>query len=100
MHTQIFVVDTWSASWDAADVVDVQIAGNDTKKYTSLNYSGIEFTSKTIDATTMDYYHVDIWTPDATTFALSSLILVPMVYLVAAMILNRSLILFLQSWMG
>lgn len=62
------VVDTWSASWDAADVADVQIAGNDTKKYTSLNYSGIEFTSKTIDATTMDYYHVDIWTPDATTF--------------------------------
>lgn len=61
-------VDTWSAIWDLADVSDLQIAGNDTKKYTSLQYAGIEFTSKTIDATTMDYYHVDIWTPDATTF--------------------------------
>ena len=61
-------VDTWSASWDQADLADIQISGNDTKKYTNLVYSGIEFTSTTIDATTMQYYHVDIWTPDATTF--------------------------------
>lgn len=61
-------VDTWSAPWDQADVADVQVAGNDTKKYTNLAFAGIEFTSNTIDATNMDFYHVDIWTPDGTTF--------------------------------
>jgi len=61
-------VDTWSAGWDVAELSDIQIAGNDTKKYTGLSYAGVEFVSTTIDATTMDYYHVDIWTPDATTF--------------------------------
>lgn len=61
-------VDTWSAVWDQADVADVQVAGNDTKLYTSLNYAGVEFVSQTIDATTMDYFHVDIWTPNSTTF--------------------------------
>jgi hypothetical protein len=61
-------VDTWSAPWDQADVQDIQISTNDTKKYTNLVFAGIEFTSNTIDASTMDYYHVDIWTPDASTF--------------------------------
>lgn len=61
-------VDTWSAPWDAADLADVQIAGDDTKKYTNLAFAGIEFISSQVDATNMDFYHVDIWTPDATTF--------------------------------
>jgi Secretion system C-terminal sorting domain/Bacterial Ig-like domain (group 2) len=61
-------VDTWSAGWDAADVADVQVAGNDNKLYTNLNYAGIEFTSATIDATTMQYFHIDAWTPNATQF--------------------------------
>ncbi len=61
-------VDTWSAVWDAADVADVQVAGNDTKKYTNLNFCGVEFTSSPIDATNMDYYHVDVWTPNASFF--------------------------------
>jgi hypothetical protein len=57
-------VDTWSATWDQADVEDVQIAGDDAKKYTNLTYAGIEFTSNTIDASSMDNFHMDIWTPD------------------------------------
>jgi hypothetical protein len=57
-------VDTWSAGWDQADVADVQIAGNDTKLYTNLNYAGIEFTSNTIDASGMTHFNMDIWTPD------------------------------------
>ena len=61
-------VDTWSASWDQADSATVQIAGNDTKKYTNLNYAGVEFTSSTINVTNMQYYHVDVWTPNATSF--------------------------------
>ncbi len=58
-------VDTWSAVWDVADVADVQIAGNDTKKYTGLAYAGVEFTTNPINATNMDYYHVDVWIPTA-----------------------------------
>lgn len=60
------VVDTWSADWDMADVFDVQIAGDDMKRYTNLVFAGIEFTSQTIDASAMTYFCMDIWTPDAT----------------------------------
>ncbi len=58
-------VDTWSAVWDVADVTDVQIAGNDTKKYTGLAYAGVEFTTNPINATNMDHYNVDVWIPTA-----------------------------------
>lgn len=61
-------VDTWSAPWDQADVADVMVAGNDTKKYTNVNYAGIEFTSQTVNATAMTYFHIDIWTPNSTQF--------------------------------
>ena len=61
-------VDTWSAVWDQADVADIQISGNDTKKYTNLVFSGIEFLTTTVNASAMQNYHIDLWTPDATTF--------------------------------
>ncbi|MCF7919400.1 MAG: T9SS type A sorting domain-containing protein [Candidatus Cloacimonetes bacterium] len=60
-------VDTWSAEWDQANVTDVQVMGDDVKLYTSLVFAGIEFTSQTIDATAMNHFHMDIWTPDPTT---------------------------------
>lgn len=64
-------VDTWSAVWDAADVSDYLIGGTDNvKKYTNLSYCGIEFTTQTIDATNMNYFHVDLWTPDASMFVI------------------------------
>ncbi|MXW18138.1 MAG: Ig domain-containing protein [Gemmatimonadetes bacterium] len=59
-------VDTWSADWDQADVEDVDISGNATKKYTNLVYAGIEFTSATVDATEMTHLRLDFWTPDNT----------------------------------
>jgi hypothetical protein len=61
-------VDTWSAGWDLADVADVQVAGNDTKKYTNLVYAGVEFTNNQINATNAQFYHIDVWTPNATQF--------------------------------
>jgi hypothetical protein len=36
-------VDTWSASWDDADVEDVIIEGSDLKLYTNVSFAGIEF---------------------------------------------------------
>lgn len=62
-------VDTWSAGWDLADVADVQVAGNDTKKYTNLTYAGIEFTgAHLVDASAMTHFHLDVWAATGTTF--------------------------------
>ncbi len=59
-------VDTWSAGWDMADVEDVVIGSDNAKKYTNLTFAGIEFTSVTVDASAMTHFHMDLWTPDAT----------------------------------
>ena len=59
-------VETWSADWDQADVTDVQVAGNNVKKYTNLAFAGIEFKSPTVNASTMTNFRIDIWTPDPT----------------------------------
>jgi hypothetical protein len=61
-------VDTWSADWDMADVSDVKIAGNDVKAYTNLVFAGIEFLTQHVDATNMEYIHLDIWLPAGTQF--------------------------------
>ena len=61
-------VDTWDTGWEfsEADVEDIQIDGDDVKRYKNLNFVGIEFSSQTIDATGMTHFHLDIWTPDPT----------------------------------
>jgi len=60
-------VDTWSADWDNADVSDVLVVGDDVKLYENFTLAGIEFTSAPIDATSMNTFHMDIWTPDTST---------------------------------
>jgi hypothetical protein len=60
-------VDTWRTSWSAATLTELQIAGNDTKKYSSLDYVGIETTgANLLDVSSMLYFHFDAWTPDIT----------------------------------
>ena len=59
------IVDSWSASWDMADVADIQIVGNDTKLYTNVMFASIETASQVIDATDMTHFHMDIWIPDS-----------------------------------
>ncbi len=62
-------VDTWSASWDQADVADLAISGNATKVFTNLVYSGTEFAgAHAVDATAMTAFHLDIWVPSGTVF--------------------------------
>lgn len=62
-------VDTWRTVWSDATFLDVVIAGNDTKKYSNLNFVGIETTgANLINASGMSYFHVDVWTPDMTQF--------------------------------
>lgn len=61
-------VDTWDTGWQfsTAEVTDLQVAGNDVKRYRSLNFVGIEFSSQTINASAMTHFHLDLWTPDPT----------------------------------
>jgi hypothetical protein len=62
-------VDTWRTSWSAATLTDLQIAGNDTKKYSSLDFVGIETVgANVLDISSMLYFHVDAWTADLTEF--------------------------------
>lgn len=58
----------WFPAWGQTTIVsDVTIAGNATKKYTLFNYEGVQFLSP-IDASNMDTLHLDIWTPNCTSF--------------------------------
>ncbi|MFM2264735.1 MAG: hypothetical protein RLZ77_151 [Bacteroidota bacterium] len=61
-------VDTWRTSWSAATLTDVLIAGNATKKYSSLNFVGIETVANQINVSGMTHFHVDYWTPNMTAF--------------------------------
>ena len=61
-------VDTWRTPWSDASFEDVTINGNPTKRYSALNFVGIETTSTNIDATAMTTMHMDIWSPNLTEF--------------------------------
>jgi hypothetical protein len=62
-------VNTWRTGWSVATFEDVKVGGNDVKKYSALSYVGIEATGvNSIDASGMDYFTFDAWTPDATTY--------------------------------
>jgi PKD repeat protein len=63
-------VDTWRTSWSSAQLEDVTIAGNATKKYTSLDFVGVETVAGKIDASGMTHVHVDVWSADFTQFSL------------------------------
>lgn len=59
-------VDTWLTPWSSAALQDVQIAGNDTKKYVNLNFAGIETIAQQIDITGMTHFNFNAWSADFT----------------------------------
>ncbi|MHC1778397.1 MAG: Ig-like domain-containing protein [Lentimicrobium sp.] len=61
-------VDTWNTHWQysTAENEDIQIDGDDVIRYRNLNFVGIEFTSQQINAGAMNSFHIDLWTPEAT----------------------------------
>jgi hypothetical protein len=59
-------VDTWRTDWSQATLEDVMVEGDDVKKYSALNFVGVETVASQIDATTMTHFHTDFWTADAT----------------------------------
>ena len=61
-------VDTWRTDWSNATLEDVSVDGNATKKYSALNFVGIETVASQIDATSMTQFHLDVWSADFTQF--------------------------------
>jgi hypothetical protein len=61
-------VDTWRTSWSSATLIDVQVAGNDVKKYTALDFVGVEAVANQMNVTSMDLFEFDLWTPNSTSF--------------------------------
>lgn len=62
-------VDSWSTSWSGCcnDYTDsFLISGHAVKKYVLRHFTGIEFLTSPIDATARNFFHLDVWTPNAT----------------------------------
>ncbi len=59
-------VDTWRTEWSVATLEEISINGNAVKKYSELNFVGIETVGNQIDASEMEFFHTDVWTADAT----------------------------------
>ncbi len=62
-------VDTWRTSWSQATFADLLIAGNATKEYSNLDFVGIETVNNQINATNMNFVHIDVWSENFTAFS-------------------------------
>jgi uncharacterized protein YjdB len=68
-YTNVSPID-WNPFWGQSTIVsEVQIAANPTRKYTNLNYQGVQFGTP-LNVASMSRLHVDIWTPNCTAFEL------------------------------
>jgi hypothetical protein len=61
-------VASWRTDWSIAEFEDYTVAGQGTKMYSDLNYVGVDFTDSLIDATDMNFFHLDAYAPFGTTF--------------------------------
>ena len=63
-------VDTWATSWSRAQYEETQIAGNNAKLYSALQFVGIEFVSSPVDASAMQFLHIDVFAPAGSQFGI------------------------------
>lgn len=62
-------VDTWQAPWSSAQLTDLQIQGNDTKRYSAMNFTGIEtLGANQLDLSSMTHMRLDYWTANMNPF--------------------------------
>jgi hypothetical protein len=62
-------VNTWRTDWSSATLTEMDIDGNNVKKYTGVNVIGIEAVGENIiDASEMDYFNLDVWSPNFSKF--------------------------------
>lgn len=59
-------VDTWRTSWSAGTLAEIKIGTDDVKKYTDVDFIGVEMVANQINITTMDSFEFDVWTPNST----------------------------------
>ena len=58
----------WYPNWSqATQYAQITVAGDAVKKYSNLNYQGVQFASA-INASTMTNLHIDIWSSDCSKF--------------------------------
>ncbi len=61
----------WNPGWGQATVAtEILVAGNATRKMANLSYQGAEFAAAQ-NVSTMNTLHLDLWTPDCTSFKIS-----------------------------
>ncbi len=63
-------VDTWRTAWSSAVLEDITIQGNPTKKYSLLDFVGIETVANQLDATEMTHFHLDVWSANFSFFGI------------------------------
>jgi Secretion system C-terminal sorting domain len=69
-YTDLTLTD-WFPNWgQSTQVSDVTIATNLTKKYTNLNYQGVQL-APALDLSSMENLHIDFWSSSVTTFTVS-----------------------------
>jgi hypothetical protein len=89
-YTDVAATD-WFPNWGQTTVVtEIQIVGNATKKYSNFNYQGVQFAAP-INASTMNYLHVDMWTPNCTSFKVSLVNIPPLTQTEQAVTLTPTL---------
>ncbi|RED43171.1 hypothetical protein DFQ10_10683 [Winogradskyella eximia] len=63
-YTDITGVDFYP-NWGQSTTFNLfNLGGDEMLQYTNLNYQGIDFSGTPIDASQMEYLHVDVWTAD------------------------------------
>lgn len=69
-YTEITGTD-WNPAWGQATVAsEILVAGNATRKMANLNYQGATFAAAQ-NVSAMNTLHLDVWTPDCTSFKVS-----------------------------
>lgn len=63
-------VSSWRSDWSTGILTDIQVDGNDTKQYEAADFVGVEFYGTPVDASSMGFFHVDVWSPVQTTFSI------------------------------
>ena len=59
-------IDNWDADWgNICTLENIQVEGNDIKKYVCDNFAAVDFSGNKFDASLMTYFHMDLWTPTA-----------------------------------
>jgi len=66
-YTNVTNID-WNPNWgQSTQVSELSIDGNTTRKYSSMNYQGVQFAAP-INASAMVSLHIDVWTSNCTSF--------------------------------